>query len=409
MSQQTETQMCRTPVKIQGKYQGEDTVVQCRKCEDCIAARKRHWIGRMLAEEQTCHSVWFATLTYAGGYGNTDAYWINYTHAQRFFKRLRKTGHKFKYVAVGEHGTEGERAHFHIMIFWQNEPPEVTMDENFQWEYWPHGHSYLELPRSKQGCAVYIMDYLNKDNLKRAVMKYSKNPMLGHEYLVKHAEEYVTNGLSLFAESDRFTIPNNPSQSGKPFYYPVGRDTAMYRDMMDAYLNKWAYERPDQPLPLNEDLTEYLEGICQDTSELSLPLQQFIARHYGYEPEKTLPPMDRETTFSFENFNVILRAPIVRFEAYNTEGTILWQSNGIALPESQDAFPSDAKLKALLVAGLKLAPPRTRPFVEHLTSELSMTFLDPPPPPSVRNDQKNYRTFTKYSDPQQKHLFKRKV
>jgi len=409
MSQPKEPLMCRNPLKIQGKYQGEDKAVSCRKCEDCIAARKRHWIGRMLAEEQTCHSVWFATLTYAGGYDNTDAYWINYTHAQLFFKRLRKAGHKFKYVAVGEHGTEGERAHFHIMIFWKHEPPEAEMNKNTQWEFWPHGHSYLELPRSKQGCAVYIMDYLNKDNLKRSVMKYSKNPMLGHEYLIKHAEEHVSNGLSLFAESDRFTIPNNPSQSGKPFYYPVGRDTAMYRDMIDAYLKKWAYERPDQPLPLNDDLTDYLEGLCQDTSELAVPLQQFIARHYGYEPEKTLPPMDKETTFAFENFNVILRAPIVRFEAYNTEGTPIWQSHGIATPESQDASPSDAHLKALLVAGLKLAPPRVQPYVKSLTSELSMTSSNRRPPPVEIGDLSKNRTFTTYSVPQQKHPPKRKV
>jgi len=46
----------------------------------------------MLAEEQTCHSTWFVTLTYGGGYDNVEAYWINYRHVQLFFKKLRKAG-----------------------------------------------------------------------------------------------------------------------------------------------------------------------------------------------------------------------------------------------------------------------------------------------------------------------------
>lgn len=36
---------------------------------------------------------------------------------QRFFKRLRKSGFKFKYVASGEYGDESRRPHFHIALF----------------------------------------------------------------------------------------------------------------------------------------------------------------------------------------------------------------------------------------------------------------------------------------------------
>ena len=361
--------MCTRPVLIETKYQGEKMPAQCRKCDECIAARKRHWIGRMLAEEQTCHSVHFLTLTYAGGYDNVDAYWINYSHVQLFFKRLRKAGHKFKYVAVGEHGTQLERAHFHILMFWQSEPPEMTLDSNWTWDAWPHGHVNVQVPRSKQGCAVYIMDYLNKDNLKRAVMKYSKNPMLGTEYLIKYAEDHVSNGLSLFADSDRFTIPDNPSQSGKPFYYPVGRETALYSKMIDAYLLKWAIERPEQPLPLNDEISEYLGDLCQDTSELPLPLQQFIARHYGYEPVETLS-FDVETTYAIGNVNLIHRARMIIAEIYNGK-EIVWQS----LVEGAEVGPvgreqlSPQKLRQLLEQVHEIAPPRCARW---------MTSVDPP-------------------------------
>lgn len=36
---------------------------------------------------------------------------------QKFFKRLRKSGRKFKYVASGEYGDQSRRPHFHIALF----------------------------------------------------------------------------------------------------------------------------------------------------------------------------------------------------------------------------------------------------------------------------------------------------
>jgi len=354
---------------IETKFQGEKKAASCRKCDECIAARKRHWIGRMLAEEQTCHSVHFLTLTYAGGYDNVDAYWINYSHVQLFFKRLRKAGHKFKYVAVGEHGTQLERAHFHILMFWQTEPPQMMLDSNWTWDAWPHGHVNVQIPRSKQGCAVYIMDYLNKDNLKRAVMKYSKNPMLGQEYLLKYAQDHVSNGLSLFADSDRFTIPDNPSQSGKPFYYPVGRETALYSKMIDAYLLKWAIERPEQPLPLNDEITEYLGDLCQDTSELPLPLQQFISRHYGYDPVDGIG-YDVEISYAIGNLTFVQRDNSIVAELYN-EKELIWQS---VLDEKREELPergqlSPAQLRQHFEQVKATLPPRFRSM---------LTYVDPP-------------------------------
>ena len=361
--------MCTRPLTIETKFQGETKAAQCRKCDECIAARKRHWVGRMLAEEQTCHSVNFLTLTYGGGYDNIDAYWINYAHVQMFFKRLRKAGHKFKYVAVGEHGTALERAHFHILMFWQNDPPEMTLNTEWQWDAWPHGHTYAEIPRSKQGCAVYIMDYLNKDNLKNAVMKYSKNPMLGQEYLIKYAEDHVSNGISLFAQSDRFTIPDNASQSGQPFYYPVGRETAIYTKMLDAYILKWSIERPNQPLPLNDEMSEYLGDLCQDTSELPLPVQQFIARHYGYEPVETIN-YDVETTYAIGNVNLIHRGKSIIVEIYN-EKDIIWQSvleEKRVEPNGREQL-SPRVLRQLLAQVHEDSPPRCKPW---------LTSVDPP-------------------------------
>ncbi|UOF82845.1 replication associated protein [Microviridae sp.] len=38
-------------------------------------------------------------------------------HLQRFFKRMRKAGFKFRYVASGEYGDVSRRPHFHLALF----------------------------------------------------------------------------------------------------------------------------------------------------------------------------------------------------------------------------------------------------------------------------------------------------
>ena len=39
------------------------------------------------------------------------------TDLQKFFKRMRKSGFKFRYVASGEYGDVSKRPHFHIALF----------------------------------------------------------------------------------------------------------------------------------------------------------------------------------------------------------------------------------------------------------------------------------------------------
>ena len=260
--------------------------VQCRKCDACVAARKRHWIGRLNAEAEVAQQVWFSTFTYAGGYENDEAYILNYKHLQDTFKRMRKAGHKFKYLAVGEYGGQGSRAHFHVMFFWLSTPPNLPMGQQIpsgEDPFWEKGLTQHEFPRSKQAAACYIMDYLDKDNMLNCELKYSKNPALGQDYLLEYARRHARDGLALFPRDAIFTIPDNKTRAGKLFYYPVGRQTALYEKMLSAYVNEWALVRPSQRLTLSEDVSEYLTDICQDPDQQTPAVQEYLARVYGYE------------------------------------------------------------------------------------------------------------------------------
>jgi len=89
---------------------------KCGQCIECRLAYSREWAIRITHEQQMHKVSCMLNLTY-----NDD--WLP-EHGQlfkddlqRFFKRLRKAGFKFRYVASGEYGDFSRRPHFHIALF----------------------------------------------------------------------------------------------------------------------------------------------------------------------------------------------------------------------------------------------------------------------------------------------------
>lgn len=315
--------MCNTPVEMT-QSDGTPIMCPCRKCEECIAARKRSWIGRLNAEMATSDTVWFSTFTYGGGYDNDEAYWLNYRHLQLTFKKMRKAGHRFKYVAVGEYGAEKSRAHFHVLFFWQSEPPETEMGEIIEeWPYWDKGHCFHEYPRSAQATASYIMDYLDKDNLLTAELKFSRNPAIGTDYLLGYAKRHAEAGLSLFPEGATYTIPENKRADGKLFYYDVGRQTALYEKMLRTYLETWSVVRPDQKIPMSDDVQDFMsDTVCNLDREIP-SVQQYVARNYGYEPQGEIP-VTMYTTYELADGIEIQYGPNTVAKLVNQRGFYEW-------------------------------------------------------------------------------------
>lgn len=258
-------------------------LVQCRKCDECIAARKRNWIGKLVAEQATAKTVWFATFTYGGGYENDEAYIINYRHLQLLFKKIRKAGYTFKYIAVGEHGTKFERAHFHVLFFFDGPTPPVSqLNERIDWSFWDHGKTQIEHPRSKHAAAVYLMDYMDKDNLTGAKLKYSKHPQLGIEYMLSWAEKHAKTGVTLFQKGNSYTvdIEGQQSKSGENFFYPLDRSSSAYEMVMNHYFQTWAINRPGQKMPLSQDTRDWLEDISQNPQYQTDEVRYWLKQNY---------------------------------------------------------------------------------------------------------------------------------
>jgi hypothetical protein len=96
----------------------------CGQCRGCLTNRKQLWTHRILLESLDHEKNSFITLTYASEYmpKNDDGIpTLKKRDLSLFFRRLRaKFDEKFRYYAVGEYGTSGERGinpHFHAIIF----------------------------------------------------------------------------------------------------------------------------------------------------------------------------------------------------------------------------------------------------------------------------------------------------
>lgn len=318
----------------------------CRKCETCRAARKRRWIGRLLAEETRADAVWFTTWTYGGGYDNPQAYFLRYRDMSLAFKRLRKAGYRFKHVTVGEYGTEKSRAHWHSILFFYGAVPDVPLGEHV-WaadqpekpkdaptqDFWPHGFVQFEIPKSKRGCAVYLLDYLDKGQnadkkhaeLQAPRMRCSNG--IGRAYIEHYARDHAKAGLGLFQQGPRYTLPNNNNKDGKPFYYAIDRESADYTAALDAYLLEWARLRSAQRIPLNDELAEYLEAICQDTHLQPVEVQQYLERVYGFAPVN-VPDLPTTSWMISPDWGLTHDQSfgLVTLNRFDQKGEIAWQA-----------------------------------------------------------------------------------
>lgn len=99
---------CKTP------YVSKDNIIcPCGKCLSCLINKRKKWSLRCALEAYSHKFSSFVTLTYE----DEPSEGVSKTELQRFFKRLRKRGYKFRYYAVGEYGSRTHRAHYHLLLF----------------------------------------------------------------------------------------------------------------------------------------------------------------------------------------------------------------------------------------------------------------------------------------------------
>ncbi|AXH77964.1 MAG: replication initiator protein [Microviridae sp.] len=147
-------------------YQALD--IPCGNCILCKEEHARQWAVR-IAHEATLHEAnSFLTLTYTNEQMPRHNS-LDYSHLQKFWKRLRKQIGELAYYAVGEYGDNTLRPHYHACIFGHDftEGSIIVAEEPHRlWENpWLNtawGHGRVTIGQLNYKTARYTASYVTK-------------------------------------------------------------------------------------------------------------------------------------------------------------------------------------------------------------------------------------------------------
>lgn len=247
--------MCKNPIDHDG------IPVWCRKCDECRDAYINDWAGRCMAESRYTNSAHSVSLTYgrddAGNVDHVHAAVLMYSDVQKFFKSLRRAGYVFKYLVAGEYGEKRHRSHWHLLIFWAGKVPDVVLEQNTDFEYWPHGHTFWQELTYKS--VRYVTKYVQKetgDEHGEAMLRMSKKPPLGHEWFQWWAGEHVRLGVAPRSLHYNFDGVNLKNGNRRQFY--MRGVTA--ENFLKGYCRAFYHDNGHFRFPESALLEEWLDG-----------------------------------------------------------------------------------------------------------------------------------------------------
>lgn len=187
-----------------------EMVVPCGSCAFCAATKRSDWSLRLAYEARKHYGSKFVTLTYA----NNNLTWkdgnpqLVKADLQKWFKRVRKAGYKFRYFAVGEYGAKTLRPHYHIIVF--GDVPDSALRQGWSKynrktdKYYELGHVHIGsvTPASIMYCLGYIVNgkgWQMKHKRERPFTVMSRRPGLGSNYLSPEMIEWHKSGRKNYA------------------------------------------------------------------------------------------------------------------------------------------------------------------------------------------------------------------
>ncbi|MER9265425.1 hypothetical protein NKI63_12720 [Mesorhizobium sp. M0410] len=277
------------------------------------------------------------TLTYGGGLTERSEV-LTYSDVQKYLKRLRKSGHKFRYFAVGEYGSKKGRCHWHLILFYQDTPPEMPMDERVNEKHWPHGFSQWEIASnaSMRYCVKYLYKDAGADESKQAKFVLSKLPAIGVPYFQKLAYDYAQQGIAPREMFYWFPDVLN-SKTGLPERFYLSKHSAAGITFLSSFIDAWASIHGNDRWPHSDLVEEFIDR----NTVLTEPLQ-FKPIRRGAKPSAP-PPGGSPPLFS-ESHNCYYSDTIAgRLWFYlNPQGDLVWHTkigkNGSAVSNGRIAL-----------------------------------------------------------------------
>lgn len=254
--------------------------VPCGKCGHCLKRRISDWTIRCENELQNSHYALFITLTYA-----QDPLQLYKTDLQKFFKRVRRAGGEFSYLAVGDYGDTFGRPHYHVLLFVKNDDfPAQYIDKLWQSGDGVRKRGFVDVKQCTMGRIKYVVKYgllakldWNKETDKKQPPFFlmSKRPALGLGYLTETRTNWHKSAEIRYFASGNFKLP-------LPRYY---RDKLFRTNQALAELEKSKYiserlERRDdqlrrQSINAGQDpLNTYYERLINNSNKFLTELRK---------------------------------------------------------------------------------------------------------------------------------------
>lgn len=220
-----------------------------------------------------CVRVDMVTLTYKD---EGEAYGVsNARHAKALFpedyrkwiRRLKKRGHRVRYLVTGEYGKEKGRAHWHVLLFWYSQPWAALLSTQAvtrHWydkgskhnkrgypeqDHWMHGHCIVEVVDSWKAIS-YVTKYITKDQTGDTETYFAASHNIGTAWICgQWAQTCVNQGLipPSFKAFTRYEFQEDrdTDKTGKAWQYRMHPVVAA--KFAKALVDKWDAQRTDIP------------------------------------------------------------------------------------------------------------------------------------------------------------------
>lgn len=182
----------------------------CGKCLGCLQDKARGWSVRCYHESTQHARSSFLTLTYDDEHCPSH---LVKADLQRFFKRLRSRGVKFRYFACGEYGGKFGRPHYHALIF-GDDFLDGRQLLGVKGEYYTNplvdevwGNGFVTIAPCEPASVFYVAGYSLK-NVGRSDCFHlaSKRPYLGAGWLARYHDDIVRSGFVVI-DGKKLPIP----------------------------------------------------------------------------------------------------------------------------------------------------------------------------------------------------------
>lgn len=234
---------CIAPIPIQSRHRVYTTDVPCGRCYACLANRRNQWTFRLLNELKVAESNYFVTLTYDQDhipttrlYNRFDIPTLDKTDVQKFKKRLRgeilqnedpdgpyikkseKSGNyspKLRYFTCGEYGSQGNRPHYHTLLYnlpksyVRTNPINQKLYSPILEEVW--GKGMVDIGKIQRESAHYVSQYTlghlieekwKNDPRKKPFALMSRKPGIGLSYVDENIKDYYHNTKDSYATGE---------------------------------------------------------------------------------------------------------------------------------------------------------------------------------------------------------------